>query len=62
MNISTTDMPQAERVEVSEDTLTAVLSDGRTISVPLKLKGIFKLVILDTNIVSYIFNKDTRAL
>lgn len=29
-------MPQAERVEVSEDTLTAVLSDGRTISVPLK--------------------------
>ena len=36
MNISTTDMPQAERVEVSEDTLTAVLSDGRTISVPLK--------------------------
>ena len=50
MNISTTDMPQAERVEVSEDTLTAVLSDGRTISVPLKVKGIFKLVILDTNI------------
>ena len=36
MNISTIDMPQAERVEVSEDTLTAVLSDGRTISVPLK--------------------------
>ncbi len=36
MNISTSDMPQAERVEVSEDTLTAVLSDGRTISVPLK--------------------------
>lgn len=36
MNISTNDMPQAERVEVSEDTLTAVLSDGRTISVPLK--------------------------
>ena len=26
------------------------------------MKGIFKLVILDTNIVSYIFNKDTRAL
>ena len=36
MNIPTIDMPQAERVEVSEDTLTAVLSDGRTISVPLK--------------------------
>jgi len=36
MNISTIDMPQAERVEVSEDMLTAVLSDGRTISVPLK--------------------------
>ena len=36
MKISTIDMPQAERVEVSEDTLTAVLSDGRTISVPLK--------------------------
>ena len=36
MNISTIGMPQAERVEVSEDTLTAVLSDGRTISVPLK--------------------------
>ena len=36
MNISTIDMPQAKRVEVSEDTLTAVLSDGRTISVPLK--------------------------
>ncbi|MDE2699774.1 MAG: type II toxin-antitoxin system VapC family toxin [Gemmatimonadetes bacterium] len=26
------------------------------------MKGILKLVILDTNIVSYIFNKDTRAL
>ncbi len=36
MNISTSDMPQAERVEVSEDMLTTVLSDGRTISVPLK--------------------------
>ena len=36
MNIPTIDMPQAERVEVSEDTLTAILSDGRTISVPLK--------------------------
>ena len=36
MNISTIDMPQAERVEVTEDTLTATLSDGRTISVPLK--------------------------
>ena len=36
MNISTIDMPQAERVEVSKDTLTAVLSDGRTISVPLQ--------------------------
>ena len=36
MNIPTIDMPQAERVEVSGDTLTAVLSDGRTISVPLK--------------------------
>ena len=36
MNISTSDMPQAERVEIGEDTLTAVLSDGRTISVPLK--------------------------
>ena len=36
MNISTIDMPQAERVEVSQDMLTAVLSDGRTISVPLK--------------------------
>lgn len=36
MNISTIDLPQAERVVVSEDTLTAVLSDGRTISVPLK--------------------------
>ena len=36
MNISTIDMPQAERVEVTEDTLTAVLSDERTISVPLK--------------------------
>ncbi len=36
MDISTSDMPQAERVEVSEDMLTTVLSDGRTISVPLK--------------------------
>ena len=36
MIISTIDMPQAERVEVTEDTLTAVLSDGRTISAPLK--------------------------
>ncbi len=36
MNIPTIDMPQAEHVEVSEDMLTATLSDGRTISVPLK--------------------------
>ena len=36
MNISTIDMPQAERVEVTEEMLTATLSDGRTISVPLK--------------------------
>ena len=36
MNISIIDMPQAERVEMTEDTLTATLSDGRTISVPLK--------------------------
>ena len=28
-------MPEAERVEVTDDTLMADLSDGRTISVPL---------------------------
>ena len=37
MNISTVEVrvPDAKRVEVTEDTLTADLSDGRTISVPL---------------------------
>ncbi len=37
MSFSTTEVsvPVAERVDVSEDTLTADLSDGRTISVPL---------------------------
>ena len=37
MNISTVEVrvPEAERVIVTEDTLTAELSDGRTISVPL---------------------------
>ena len=29
------EVPNAERVEVTEDTLTVELSDGRTISVPL---------------------------
>ena len=29
------DVPNAKRVEVTEDTLTVELSDGRTISVPL---------------------------
>ena len=37
MDISTIDLkvPEAERVEVTDDTLMADLSDGRTISVPL---------------------------
>ena len=37
MNISTVEVrvPDAKCVEVTEDTLTADLSDGRTISVPL---------------------------
>ena len=37
MNISTVEVrvPDAEDVTVTEDTLTAELSDGRTISVPL---------------------------
>ena len=37
MNISTVDVsvPEAESVDVTEDTLTAELSDGRSISVPL---------------------------
>ena len=37
MNISTVEVrvPDAEDVMVTEDTLTAELSDGRTISVPL---------------------------
>ena len=37
MNISTIDvtLPEVERVKVTEDTLMAELSDGRTISVPL---------------------------
>ena len=37
MSFSTTEVrvPVAERVDVTEDTLTADLSDGRTISVPL---------------------------
>ena len=37
MSFSTTEVgvPVAERVAVTEDTLTADLSDGRTISVPL---------------------------
>ena len=37
MNISTVEVrvPEAERVTVTDDTLTAELSDGRTISVPL---------------------------
>ena len=37
MNISIVDVkaPEAERVAVTADTLTAELSDGRTISVPL---------------------------
>ena len=37
MNISTVEVrvPEAEDVTVTEDTLTAELSDGRTISVPL---------------------------
>lgn len=37
MNISTVEVrvPDATGVEVTEDTLTADLSDGRTISVPL---------------------------
>lgn len=37
MNISTIDVlvPEAETIEVTGDTLTAELSDGRTLSVPL---------------------------
>ena len=37
MIVSTVDLsvPEAETISVSEDTLTAELSDGRTISVPL---------------------------
>ncbi len=37
MNISTIDVnvPDAEAISVSDDTLAAELSDGRTISVPL---------------------------
>lgn len=37
MDISTIDLkvPKAERLEVTDDTLMADLSDGRTISVPL---------------------------
>ena len=37
MNISTIELnvPEAESVTVSDDTLTVELSDGRTISVPL---------------------------
>ena len=37
MDISTVDLkvPEAERVEVTDDALMADLSDGRTISVPL---------------------------
>ncbi len=37
MNISTIDVnvPDAEAISVSDDTLTAELSDGRTISVPV---------------------------
>lgn len=37
MDISTIDLkvPEAERVEITDDTLMADLSDGRTISVPL---------------------------
>ena len=37
MDISTIDLkvPEAERLEVTDDTLMADLSDGRTISVPL---------------------------
>ena len=37
MHISTTEIivPDAMTIEVTEDTLTAELSDGRTISVPL---------------------------
>ncbi len=37
MNVSTIDVlvPEAETIEVTEDTLTAELSDGRTLSVPL---------------------------
>ena len=37
MNVSTlkVSVPEAMSVEVTEDTLTAELSDGRTVSVPL---------------------------
>jgi len=43
MNISAieTEIPKAENVKVTDDTLSVNLSDGRTISVPLEVVSAF---------------------